>query len=92
MACWCEDLYPALLDVVSGLYSTPTAIQDSAIRPACYPYLKDIVGIAETGSGKTLAFLLPIINNILYYRDQLYDKGSGKGRMQGFLLKSFRLW
>ncbi|MDU1890789.1 MAG: DEAD/DEAH box helicase [Dysgonomonas sp.] len=53
-------------------YTTPTPIQNQAIKPALDN--RDILGLAQTGTGKTAAFSLPIIQ-------QLYlNKGNGKKR------------
>ena len=43
--------------------STPTPIQQAAIRPALEG--RDVTAQAKTGSGKTLAFLLPMIEQAL---------------------------
>lgn len=43
-------------------YSTPTPIQDQAIKPILIG--KDVIGIANTGTGKTAAFLLPLIDKV----------------------------
>lgn len=43
-------------------YSTPTPIQDQAIKPIMQG--RDLVGLADTGTGKTAAFLLPLIEKV----------------------------
>ncbi len=43
-------------------YTTPTPIQDQAIKPLLSG--RDVIGIANTGTGKTAAFLLPLITKI----------------------------
>lgn len=44
-------------------YTTPTPIQDQAIKPLMEGL--DLIGLANTGTGKTAAFLLPIIHSQL---------------------------
>jgi ATP-dependent RNA helicase RhlE len=44
-------------------YTTPTQIQDVAIKPILDG--RDLVGLADTGSGKTAAFTLPMIQALL---------------------------
>jgi len=44
-------------------YTTPTPIQEKAIKPVMEG--KDIMGLAETGTGKTAAFVLPISERLL---------------------------
>jgi superfamily II DNA/RNA helicase len=43
-------------------YTTPTPVQDGAIKPALEG--RDIIGLANTGTGKTAAFVLPIIQRL----------------------------
>ena len=43
-------------------YTTPTPIQDGAIKPAMEG--RDVIGLANTGTGKTAAFVLPIIHRL----------------------------
>ena len=45
-------------------FSTPTEIQAKAIKPVGSG--KDVVGIAQTGTGKTFAYLLPILQNLKF--------------------------
>lgn len=47
-------------------YTTPTPIQDQAIKPILEG--RDLIGLANTGTGKTAAFLIPVINKI--YKDR----------------------
>lgn len=44
-------------------FSTPSAIQDQAIKPAMEG--RDIIGLANTGTGKTAAFTLPMIHRLM---------------------------
>ena len=56
-------LSPSLLDAVRAQgFSTPTAIQQSAIPAALQG--RDVLGCAQTGSGKTLAFVLPLLQRL----------------------------
>lgn len=43
-------------------YSSPTPIQDQAIRPILEG--RDLIGLAATGTGKTAAFLIPLIQKL----------------------------
>jgi len=43
-------------------YSTPTPIQDQAIKPILQG--NDLIGLANTGTGKTAVFLLPLIEKV----------------------------
>lgn len=49
-------------------YTTPTPIQDLAIKPILEG--RDLIGLAATGTGKTAAFLIPLINKMLGNRDE----------------------
>jgi ATP-dependent RNA helicase RhlE len=49
-------------------YSTPTPIQDRAIKPIMQG--QDLMGLADTGTGKTAAFLLPLIEKTNKDREQ----------------------
>ncbi len=53
--------------VVAGIdacgYTTPTPIQEAAIRPILEG--ADIFGLAQTGTGKTAAFVLPLLQRLL---------------------------
>jgi ATP-dependent RNA helicase RhlE len=67
--------------------TTPTPIQQAAIRPAVEG--RDVMAQAKTGSGKTLAFLLPMIERAL--RPSVSVEGiplpmSGVGRAPRFLI------
>ncbi|MGB1583958.1 MAG: DEAD/DEAH box helicase [Solirubrobacterales bacterium] len=44
-------------------YTTPTQIQDVAIKPILER--KDVLGLANTGTGKTAAFVLPVLEHLL---------------------------
>lgn len=44
-------------------YTSPSPIQDMAIKPALAGH--DIIGLANTGTGKTAAFALPTINKLI---------------------------
>jgi ATP-dependent RNA helicase RhlE len=55
-------------NISSKGYNMPTPIQDQVI-----PWVlegRDVIGIANTGTGKTGAFLIPLINKVLYNRNQ----------------------
>lgn len=60
-----EDLQKNL--VAKG-YTTPTPIQDQAIKPLMEGL--DLIGLANTGTGKTAAFLLPIIHSQLQQKSR----------------------
>ena len=53
---------PLKQNILRHGYSTPTPIQDQAIKPLLAG--RDVIGIANTGTGKTAAFLLPLITKI----------------------------
>ena len=54
-------LYNALDDLG---FTTPTPIQAESFNVVASG--KDVVGIAQTGTGKTLAYMLPILRNLKY--------------------------
>jgi ATP-dependent RNA helicase RhlE len=57
------NLVPPLARAVAEAgYTTPTPIQQQAIRPALEG--RDVVGCAQTGTGKTAAFALPILQHL----------------------------
>ncbi|NRD23798.1 DEAD/DEAH box helicase [Winogradskyella litoriviva] len=56
-------LYNALDDLG---FTTPTPIQEQSFSVVASG--KDVVGIAQTGTGKTLAYMLPILRNLKYSR------------------------
>ncbi|BAO77654.1 putative ATP-dependent RNA helicase [Winogradskyella sp. PG-2] len=56
-------LYNALDDLG---FTTPTPIQEESFNVVASG--KDVVGIAQTGTGKTLAYMLPILRNLKYSR------------------------
>jgi ATP-dependent RNA helicase RhlE len=52
-----------ILDAVRAVgYTTPTPIQNLAIRPALAG--KDLIASAQTGTGKTAAFVLPLLHRL----------------------------
>ena len=53
---------PILKALYEKGYTTPTPIQQQAIRPVLDN--RDILGLAQTGTGKTAAFTLPIIQQL----------------------------
>jgi ATP-dependent RNA helicase RhlE len=53
---------PLLRAVRSEGYTTPTPIQQQAIRPVLEG--RDLMGCAQTGTGKTAAFALPILQRL----------------------------
>ena len=44
-------------------FTTPTQIQDTAIKPILAK--RDVLGLANTGTGKTAAFVLPVIQELI---------------------------
>lgn len=58
-------LYNALEDLG---FDTPTPIQEESFNVVAAG--KDVVGIAQTGTGKTLAYMLPILRNLKYSRQE----------------------
>jgi ATP-dependent RNA helicase RhlE len=58
-------LYNALEDLG---FDTPTPIQEESFNVVASG--KDVVGIAQTGTGKTLAYMLPILRNLKYSRQE----------------------
>lgn len=56
-------LYNALEDLG---FTQPTPIQEQAFNVIASG--KDVVGIAQTGTGKTFAYMLPILKNLKYSR------------------------
>ncbi|KAM9787090.1 ATP-dependent RNA helicase DDX24 [Syngnathus typhle] len=79
MSAW-KDLFvpPLVLKALSSLgFASPTPIQALVLPPAIRDRL-DILGAAETGSGKTLAFGIPMIHNILKWKEHVEnDKDDG---------------
>ena len=58
------EVHPQILkNLESKGYTTPTPIQDQALKPGLAG--KDVIGLADTGTGKTTAFVLPILNKIM---------------------------
>ncbi len=49
-------------------FDTPTPIQEQAFSVVRSG--KDVVGIAQTGTGKTLAYMLPILRDLPYSKQQ----------------------
>ncbi|CAI5733451.1 unnamed protein product [Hyaloperonospora brassicae] len=63
-------LHPLLMQSLQVCgFLAPTRIQERTLGPALVDN-RDVVGAAPTGSGKTLAFGLPILNQLLYEREQ----------------------
>lgn len=58
-------LYNALDDLG---FTTPTPIQAEAFNVVASG--KDVVGIAQTGTGKTFAYMLPLLRNLKYSRQE----------------------
>ncbi|AUS07381.1 DEAD/DEAH box helicase [Pseudotamlana carrageenivorans] len=58
-------LYNALDDLG---FTTPTPIQEQAFNVVASG--KDVIGIAQTGTGKTFAYMLPILKNLKYSRQE----------------------
>ncbi len=58
-------LYNALDDLG---FTTPTPIQDQAFNVVASG--KDMVGIAQTGTGKTYAYMLPILKNLTFSKQE----------------------
>ncbi|SHH46651.1 DEAD/DEAH box helicase [Winogradskyella jejuensis] len=58
-------LYNALDDLG---FTTPTPIQAESFNVVASG--KDVVGIAQTGTGKTYAYMLPILKNLKYSRQE----------------------
>ncbi|NNL81782.1 MAG: DEAD/DEAH box helicase, partial [Winogradskyella sp.] len=56
-------LYNALDDLG---FKHPTPVQSQSFGPVASG--KDVVGIAQTGTGKTFAYLLPILRDLKYSR------------------------
>ena len=57
------NLNTPLLNALDDLgFTSPTPIQEQAFNPVSSG--KDIVGIAQTGTGKTFAYMLPILKNL----------------------------
>ena len=66
------NLDPKVLKAIEATgYTSPTPIQEGAIKPALEG--RDVLGIAQTGTGKTAAFTLPMIT--------LLGKGRARARM-----------
>lgn len=68
-----------MLSAVARLgFSTPTAIQEVAIREIMAG--EDVIGKAQTGSGKTLAFGIPIVERWLEEEDEREEEREVAGR------------
>lgn len=75
---------PILAAMSEKGFSKPTPIQVASLPVAIFHH-QDIIGAAETGSGKTLAFALPILTNILEYKERKSMKsemGCGVGAQE----------
>lgn len=58
------DVHPQILkNLELKGFTTPTPIQDQALKPGLAG--SDVIGLADTGTGKTTAFVLPILNKIM---------------------------
>ncbi len=55
-------------NILAKGYLLPTPIQDKSIPQVLMGH--DIVGLANTGTGKTAAFLIPLINRVIFDRNQ----------------------
>lgn len=55
-----------LTNLASKGITTPSAIQDQAIKPGLAG--KDVIGIANTGTGKTVAFAIPVLQKLITQR------------------------
>ncbi|XP_063073690.1 ATP-dependent RNA helicase DDX24 [Engraulis encrasicolus] len=69
VSAWKDLFVPSpVLQALSCLgFAHPTPIQALALPPAIRDHL-DVLGAAETGSGKTLSFGIPILHNILEWK------------------------
>src|SRR5258707_926008 len=65
-----------LAAVAAAGYTSPTPIQDQAIRHVLAR--RDVLGIAQTGTGKTAAFVFPMLT--------LLEKGRARARMPRTLI------
>jgi ATP-dependent RNA helicase RhlE len=82
-----EDLklIPPILKALKDVdYTTPTAIQASAI-PLVLDR-EDVIGSAQTGTGKTAAFAIPMLQHL--YNDQ--QNQSGKRKVQALIVTPTR--
>lgn len=62
------NLSKPLFRAIEGMgFTTPTPIQKEAYSVISSG--RDMVGIAQTGTGKTLAYLMPILNNLNFIKD-----------------------
>ncbi|XP_057715598.1 ATP-dependent RNA helicase DDX24 [Corythoichthys intestinalis] len=76
MHAW-KDLFvpPVVLQALNNLgFTSPTPIQ-ALVLPSAIRDRMDILGAAETGSGKTLAFGIPMIHNILEWKENSKKPG-----------------
>ncbi|KAA5822361.1 DEAD/DEAH box helicase [Algibacter amylolyticus] len=63
------NLNTPLLNALSDLgFTTPTPIQEEAFNIVASG--KDVVGIAQTGTGKTYAYMLPILKNLKFSKQE----------------------
>ena len=53
-------------------YTSPTAIQEKAIPVALGK--RDIIGVAKSGTGKSCAFLLPILEDIVNFQQEIHNR------------------
>lgn len=63
------NLNTALYNALDDLgFNTPTPIQEQALGLVASG--KDVVGIAQTGTGKTFAYMLPILRDLKYSKQE----------------------
>ena len=85
-----SSLHPRLIKGLEKLgFFRATPIQESCLPPALAG--RDLMACAETGSGKTAAFLLPIMHQLLVYRDQeRQEKGEWQRQTRALILAPTR--
>lgn len=79
------NLIPPILKALKDVdYTTPTAIQASAIPLVLNR--EDVIGSAQTGTGKTAAFAIPMLQHL--YNEQQHK--SGKRKVQALIVTPTR--